>query len=1050
MSKEVIKAEELAKKQREISVSEFFAKNRHLLGFDNPTRALLMTVKELVDNSLTYNMPILVKKGGTISISKIGELIDEQIETNKESVEIMRGGHLEKLRIDGNIEVLAFDRNTLKIAFHNVSTLFRHKVNSKIYRVKLTSGRYVDLTAYHSVFTLDKGKVVSIPTSELKVNMPILVPRHSWENPNSLKEINLIEELLALDPNLTSKINLYGITSLFTDRIIKEIKSILPRPKWYRISDFKRLNYLPFNIIRQLHLDINLLSHSKIGMSICRYKIPAILKVDHNLAELLGLYMAEGSILKSLQRIHFSFGSHEKDLIYYLIDLFEKVFRFSPKIRRAHATAYNVVANSTIIGFIFKHVLKVGDSARTKRIPDVVFNFNKSQKYSFLLAYLSGDGYPSNELFHILKNNLMLQDLNCQKVTSVTASFDLHVGLQYLLSSLGINYSIGYKGGHKRLIGNALAKFGEAHFLFIYTNNKKSPADLLPLEHAMVSTSNPQLKYSITNDANRLNISFEALKRGVASNSILVYNDIQNFLDGDLGVLRIKSIEEIEYNREWVYDVSVPGCENFIAGVGAIVCHNSIDATDELRIPGDIKVELKQISENRFIIIVEDNGPGIVKEQIPKVFGKLLYGSKFHRFRMSRGQQGLGVSVSVLYSQLTTGKATKVISRISPKKPAHYYEIQINTQKNEPEILREKDVEWKSERGTKVEIELEGRYQKGKQSVDEYVKQTAIANPHVSITYKTPEGETVKYARAVNELPIEPKEIKPHPYGIEIGNLITMLQYTKARTLQSFLTSEFSRIGSGTAKEMCSKASLNPDEKPSKLTNDQIEKLFKAMRDTKVIAPPTDCLSPITSEVLEKALKKEYEAEFYVTTTRSPVVYRGFPFQIETAIIYSSKWLQDEQVRLIRLANRVPLLYQQGACAITEAVTDTNWKAYGLQQSGSNLPSGPAVILVHIASVWVPFTSEAKEAVAHYEDITKEIKLALQECGRKLSIYIHKNIRAKEQRERASLFDAYIPELASALNKLCGEPKSKIEEGLKKRLKKDLPLLMAGEQNAKK
>jgi len=476
---------------------------------------------------------------------------------------------------------------------------------------------------------------------------------------------------------------------------------------------------------------------------------------------------------------------------------------------------------------------------------------------------------------------------------------------------------------------------------------------------------------------------------------------------------------------------------------------NSIDACNEMRVPGDIKVELKQLSENRFIVIVEDNGPGIVKDQIPKVFGKLLYGSKFFSMKQSMGQQGLGASVAVLYSQLTTGKPIKVISRISPKKPAHYYELQINTQKNEPEILKEKDVDWKVDHGTKVEIELEGRYQKGKQSVDEYVKQISIANPHISITYKTPEG-TLKYQRAVNELPVEPKEIKPHPYGIELGNLISMLSHTKARTLQSFLTTEFSRIGSGTAKEMCSKSSLNPNDKPSKLTNEQIEKLFKAMQDTKIIAPPTDCLSPIKAEVLEKALKKEYEAEFIITTTRSPVVYRGFPFQIEVGIVYNSKWPQDEQTRLIRLANRVPLLYQQGACAITEAVTDTNWKSYGLQQSGNNLPAGPAIIVVHMASVWVPFTSEAKEAVAHYEDIIKEIKLALQECGRKLSIYIHKNIRAREQKERASLFDAYIPELATALNKLSGEPKTKIEQGLRKRLKKDLPLLMVGEENVKK
>ena len=119
------------------------------------------------------------------------------------------------------------------------------------------------------------------------------------------------------------------------------------------------------------------------------------------------------------------------------------------------------------------------------------------------------------------------------------------------------------------------------------------------------------------------------------------------------------------------------------------------------------------------------------------------------------------------------------------------------------------------------------------------------------------------------------------------------------------------------------------------------------------------------------------------------------------------------------MANKVPLLYQQGACAITEAVSEINWKPYGLQQSGANMPVGPVIVLVHMASVWVPFTSEAKEAIAHYDEIIKEIKLALQECGRKLSIYIHKHIKSKEQKEKINLFEKYWPTLFTANFQLC-------------------------------
>jgi len=470
---------------------------------------------------------------------------------------------------------------------------------------------------------------------------------------------------------------------------------------------------------------------------------------------------------------------------------------------------------------------------------------------------------------------------------------------------------------------------------------------------------------------------------------------------------------------------------------------NSLDATTEMKVLPEIKIELKQVTEDRFIVIVEDNGPGIVRQQIPNIFGKLLYGSKFHSLRQNRGQQGIGISAAVLYSQLTTGKSTKIYSRVGPKKAAHYFELQIDTQKNDPNVLKDQEIDWDKDHGTKIEIEIEGRYLKGKQSVDEYIKETAIVNPHATFIYISPEKEKLVYERVTEELPVETKEIKPHPYGIELGHLIRMLQDTRANTISGFLQSDFSRIGQQTAKGICSKADLKAEEKPKKLDGRQIEALFKSLQETKIMAPPGDCLSPIKAELLEKGLKKEINADFYVTSTRPLAVYRGMPFQIEVGISFGGEIEKESQIRLMRFANRVPLLYQQGACAITEAVTDMNWKPYGLQQSGNNLPTGPAIILVHIASVWVPFTNEAKEAIAHYDEIIKEMKLALQECGRKLSIYIHKHIRAAEQRDKINLFEKYIPELASALSNLTNNKRDPIQERLQKILKKELPTLEA-------
>ncbi|MBI2080451.1 MAG: hypothetical protein HYT86_01815, partial [candidate division NC10 bacterium] len=237
----------------------------------------------------------------------------------------------------------------------------------------------------------------------------------------------------------------------------------------------------------------------------------------------------------------------------------------------------------------------------------------------------------------------------------------------------------------------------------------------------------------------------------------------------------------------------------------------------------------------------------------------------------------------------------------------------------------------------------------------------------------------------LNDLPKPPKRMKPRPHGMEFGILQRLLQNTSARTLQSFLTNEFSSVGQQSSKEICKLAKLPEDSKPQELDRTAIEKLIKGMQNAKVQRPPTDCLSPIGSAELEKSLKKEYpNAEFVTSITRDP----------EEGWVNFGTYRVLVQDRRSVGANRVPLLYQQSACALTEAVKDVDWRRYNLQQSGNNLPSGPMKLVVHMCSVWVPFMSESKEAVAAYPEIIKETKLAIQDAGRKLSSYLSGKRRA--------------------------------------------------------
>ena len=491
---------------------------------------------------------------------------------------------------------------------------------------------------------------------------------------------------------------------------------------------------------------------------------------------------------------------------------------------------------------------------------------------------------------------------------------------------------------------------------------------------------------------------------------------------------------------------------------------NSLDACEEAGILPDVTVKLEVVANGpspvapsqatRFRITVTDNGPGIVRQQIPRVFAKLLYGSKFHRMRMSRGQQGIGISAAGMYGQLTTGKPVKVISRTGPRAAAHYFEVQIDTKKNEPLVHENKQIEWNQPQGTEVILEVEGRYQKGRASVDEWLEQTSIANPHVRLTYHTPEGEAKDYPRTYHELPPSPKEIKPHPYGIEFGALLKMLQDTKSHTVAAFLASDFCRVSPALAEEICKAAKVSPNAKPRGVKHQAAETLYKTIQTTKIMAPPTNCISPIGEKAILSGLYKQIKGEFYTAVSRPPAVYRGYPFVIEAGLAFgkgpeeATKPQQaavplaegedhgndTEQARVIRYANRVPLLYQQSACATFKAVLSTTWRNYGVSQSRGALPAGPMVIFVHMASVWVPFTSESKEAIADYDEIQKEITLALREAGRRLGIFLRRRERAASEFRRRNIFELYIEEVVAACNRLKGGnlPTEKLKEQLHK------------------
>ena len=445
---------------------------------------------------------------------------------------------------------------------------------------------------------------------------------------------------------------------------------------------------------------------------------------------------------------------------------------------------------------------------------------------------------------------------------------------------------------------------------------------------------------------------------------------------------------------------------------------NSLDACEEAEVLPDIYVGIKRVDKDVYRIIVEDNGPGIIPKQVPFVFGKLLYGSRFHQIKQSRGQQGIGISAAVMYAQLTTGVPTVVISRTGHKSKAHRFEILIKTELNEPQVLKDEEIDWDRMHGTRVEIEFKSTLAAKKKLID-YLRYTAVVNPHARIQADI-DGEKYTYERAVEQAIVPPKAIAPHPHGIEFGQLKRMADTSKDK-VKDFLINGFSRVGEKSADEILGLAKIKPDRKASGLTSDELKVLLDAMQTVQIPPPPASvCLSPIGEESIVQGIDKEYELDFVRSKTRKSQVFSGHPFIVEAAIGYGGKLDGDGPCQLLRFANRVPLLYQQGACVITEAVSGINWKLYNLSQQG--LPMGPVLILVHVASTNVPFTSESKDAIAAIPEIQKEITLALQELGRELKNFISRRDRNRQVEERARAVCSILPDIAAKVAEIVEKP----------------------------
>jgi len=630
---------------------------------------------ECVDNSVSYDTPVIIRKEGKIQIQKIGKLIDELFSKNANLVEKSTDGEAEILRKGFKIEALSFNPCTLKLSFKPVFSLIRHRVNSEIYKVSLQNGRQVEITPYHSLFTLRKGKVLPIKGSEINIGTPIVVPK-IWPEPDEpIEEIDLIDELLKLPAKKTEKLYLYNVREILTKNkeIYEKLKPALKQRANRTLTchysnifyDFKRYNYLPFNLLRELeYKDIEKFK-KKVLIGACwnkRVRLKPKLKIKREIVELLGIFASEGSIIKNKglpNRIVFSLGAKEKDLIRYTCSLIQKVFGLKVKPCYVHNSARNIAIDSYLVALIFKEIIKTGENSLNKKIPDVIFNLKRKLRERYLIGYLAGDGYP-NKIWceHLIKNTTPSK-LENKKFNATSVSKKLIITLSYLLSSLNKTYSfyqrkianekrfieLTYKG--RRRISEAKPQ-KLSYALDFYWNTKSSYINHLPTTGII---SEILWKRSSSLNINLLGgISFNKVLSLIKEGKISVYPFGFKFLHSHLGILRVRKAQKIKYNHPWVYDISVPFRENFVGGFSPIILHNSLDEA----IAGYAKnIKVILLSDKR--VCVEDDGRGIPVEKHPQtkksaletVMTTLHAGAKFggQSYKIAGGLHGVGVSV---------------------------------------------------------------------------------------------------------------------------------------------------------------------------------------------------------------------------------------------------------------------------------------------------------------------------------------------------------------------------------------------------------------------
>ena len=482
---------------------------------------------------------------------------------------------------------------------------------------------------------------------------------------------------------------------------------------------------------------------------------------------------------------------------------------------------------------------------------------------------------------------------------------------------------------------------------------------------------------------------------------------------------------------------------------------NSLDACEEQGILPEISVQIEKLgagtlkNTDLIRIKVEDNGPGLSLDDVPKVFGEYLASSKFGRGRCSRGQQGIGISAATTWAQLTSAKGVTVVTKTKTMRQPVQVQVAVDIKHNKGLLKEKKDGKLKGPHGLSVEFIIDGRIQlQGEGGLITYLTGTALVNPHLTLHYTLPEQKTITIPRVSNESPDVPNATEPHPHTMKLGEFIAHSHLFGRMALKAWLKKGFSRISDNSLAEFV-KNGLDKkmlDLSVDKVSETQFKDIFSVIHKTELMSPSTKSVMTIGEASFSKSVRRLGEVDFFSVVTRRPSICDYKPVAVEVAVarlkgLSKGEGSDDGPVQVLRFANRVPLQFDKSACAMVKAIESVNWRSYGLQQPKDSLPLGPYVIAVSLVSPFIKFKNASKETIDASDELVEELRRTLIQAGQRLSRHIKKEHREQDLENKLRYIEQFCPILVDCLCRITQAPdkrKKKATEGLEKILGRDL------------